>query len=188
MLMCCVWGQSVKSVGFHLRVIPRLHLVAGFSLVGFRRTETHGSVTPSHPFPFPRDSSILFTHSWCYWASRGRHHQRGGTAPKSGQVLVISRGCVGCVGPPGWVPATFLSLIAAGVCPPCNSRTAVLAPLVDLGGELKPSPVPTGWGDLALTQQRRAELVLLSSVDRCLSGHRMGHWRRGTSKRPGKYV
>lgn len=78
--------------------------------------------------------------------------------------------CFTRAGSPGHVLAAFLSLIAAVVCPPCNIRTAVLAPLVDLGGELKQSPVPTGWGDLAFIQQHRAEVVFLSSVDHCLSG------------------
>lgn len=93
--MCCAWGQVVKSVKFYRSIIPCPHLVAGVSLVIFKRPETHDSVTLLS-FPVPQRLSHPIHHSKCYWGWRRRHHQKGGIAPKSGQFLMISRNCVDC--------------------------------------------------------------------------------------------
>lgn len=72
---CCAWGQVVKSVKSYLSIIPGPRLVAGVSLVIFKRPETHGSVTSSS-FPLPQRLFTATHHSKCYWGWRGRHHQK----------------------------------------------------------------------------------------------------------------
>lgn len=95
---CCAWGEVVKSVKFYLSLLPCPHLVAGVSLVIFRRSETHGSVTSSS-FPLPQTFFTATHYSKCYWGWRGRHHQKEGTALNPASYLMISRNCVGCGSP-----------------------------------------------------------------------------------------
>lgn len=152
--MCYVRGKRIESVEFYLSITPCPHFVAGFSLVLFKRPEAHGSVS-SVPFSVPQKLFHPF-HAFTMLLNMKR-----GTPLKRKVCSQIRAGfgdllklcglwfCFTRAGSPGQVLATFLSLLAAGVCPPFNIRTAAPVPLVDLGEELKQSPVPTGWGDLA---------------------------------------
>lgn len=109
---CYAWGQVVKSVKFYLSIIPCPHLVAGVSLVIFKRPEIHVSVT-SLSFPMSQRLFNPIYHSKCYWDWRERQHQKGGTAPKSGklfddfQKLCGLWFCFARTGFSGWACPTF---------------------------------------------------------------------------------
>lgn len=177
-IMCYVWGKCIERVEFYLSISPCPHLVAGFSLVFFQRPESHDSVT-SVPFRVPQKLFPPF-HTFIMLLNMKREtplKRKVGSQIRAGfgnlQKLCGLRFCFTRAGSPGQVLATFLSLVAAGVCPPFHIRTAVLVPLVDLGEELKQFPVPTGWGDLAFI--RSIEMKFCAHLLWTIG---MDHWGR----------
>lgn len=192
--MYCVWRQDLKGVEFYLSIILCPHLVAGFSLVLFQKARDPKESHPAPPFPIPQR---LFHPIQIFIMILSMKREMPPKRRDCSQIKAVlghlqkSRGlwfCFARTGSPAQVLATFLSHIDADVCSSCNIRTAVRAPLGDLGGELKWSPASTGWGDLNLLNSielKWCSCLLWTIVCRVIG---TGYWRRDISKRLGKYV